>query len=198
VTYRLTHLLKISVCRNRRYLAEHFSEVLEVHDNLGRTPLHYSALRNNGSDYYDMLVNFGADALAKDVVSSDIFQLQGSISSTFYALLLCTQIPTAQKIHSSFQSFLRFYHFCAIILHNFGMVKLCTFTATKKEVILQIFNLFRMATRRRTIWTRRQSSNSVTCKFLFGKGITIARRKRSLDHPRKMSKLQPVSQQSSS
>ncbi len=50
-------------------MCEHFREIFDVCDNVGRSPLHYAALRDDGGDFYNLLVSCGAGTFVKDSVS---------------------------------------------------------------------------------------------------------------------------------
>ena len=51
-----------------RFLSENFVDIFDVRDNVGRTSLHYAALRNDAGRFFNLMVECGADANAKDNV----------------------------------------------------------------------------------------------------------------------------------
>lgn len=65
--------LHIAVTRSRisvvRYLGGRFPETLKQLDRMGRTPLHYAAMRTDGKFIYNMLLMLGADKSLEDQVS---------------------------------------------------------------------------------------------------------------------------------
>ena len=53
---------------NFSFLCANFANTMAIKDRMGRTPFHYSAICNDGGQYYDLLKQHGADSSLVDSV----------------------------------------------------------------------------------------------------------------------------------
>jgi ankyrin repeat protein len=53
---------------NFSFLCANFANTMAIKDRMGRTPFHYSAICNDGGQYYDLLKQHGADSSIVDSV----------------------------------------------------------------------------------------------------------------------------------